>query len=113
MMLSIVIIDKPSCQEQTLPNSQLSGVSEHDRPKTSKYQIKLKKRIRQLQLSLDILDMEANRHNSFKDWFLSQFVLPYAYRIPQTVEYLLKKLEMEDFAKDLNININQPTSTVV
>jgi hypothetical protein len=104
MMLSIVILEKSTEVEQTLPHSQLSSVSEMEKPKTSKSQIRLKKKIRQLQLSLDILDMETDSQNSFKDWFLNQFVMPYTYRIPQTVQYLLSKLEMEDFAKDLNIS---------
>lgn len=36
---------------------------------------------------------------------MNQFILPYAYRIPDTVTYLLSKLEMEDKIKDLPISL--------
>lgn len=106
-MLTIVILEKASETEQTLPNSQTSGASV--KPRSTKSQIGLKKKIRQLQFSLDILDMETPSTHSFRDWFLNQFVMPYAFRIPETVKYLLTKLEMEDFAKDLNISLGEPT----
>lgn len=33
---------------------------------------------------------------SFKKWFISCIVLPYAYRIPETIKYLCEKLDIED-----------------
>lgn len=66
----------------------------------------MKKLLRQFQLSLDIDDMmDDTRSNgqSFKEWFKNQFVLPYAYRVPETISFLCKKLEVEDVTQHLSV----------
>ena len=46
----------------------------------------------------DILEdgTENKKKSSFVGWIQTCIVKPYGYRIPHTVQYLLKKLEIED-----------------
>jgi hypothetical protein len=54
--------------------------------------------LRQFQLSLDIDDMLSEDHNnsSFISWIKICIIKPYAYKIPHTIHYLAKKLEIAE-----------------
>lgn len=57
-----------------------------------------------------MMDDSKNNGQTFQEWFKTQFVLPYAYRMPDTISFLCNKLEIEDVTKHLAVRSSeQPT----
>ena len=92
------------------PIINVGNTSDETQRKPQKIEVKLKSVLRQFQLSLDIDDMliEKNddaeminssserKQSSFIKWIQICIIKPYGYRIPHTIHYLVKKLEIED-----------------